>query len=270
MAINDFFTYMDMSLECINTSSRYEDIINHLKYITPDVFVYCLYGESPDDIKRFANVEHKFTEQDIPIVIVGNRDECEQFSKIAPSIEVTVFQRPISAQKLEHQIVEMLEKRRARQKSALQEDIGDAEDIQPVNGALGGQEPSSSQPVSGPARKHILIVDDDSSVLKLLKTYLGERYDVATAINGKVAMKFLESKRTDLVLLDYEMPGENGATVLSQIRDNPRTQNLPVIFLTGVTVRAKIQEVLALKIQGYLLKPIDMEKVASTIKGVLG
>lgn len=110
MAINDFFTYMDMSLECINTSSRYEDIINHLKYITPDVFVYCLYGESPDDIKRFANVEHKFTEQDIPIVIVGNRDECEQFSKIAPSIEVTVFQRPISAQKLEHQIVEMLEK----------------------------------------------------------------------------------------------------------------------------------------------------------------
>ena len=234
------------------------------------MFVYCLYGESPDDIKRFANVEHKFTEQDIPIVIVGNRDECEQFSKIAPSIEVTVFQRPISAQKLEHQIVEMLEKRRARQKSALQEDIGDAEDIQPVNGALGGQEPSSSQPVSGPARKHILIVDDDSSVLKLLKTYLGERYDVATAINGKVAMKFLESKRTDLVLLDYEMPGENGATVLSQIRDNPRTQNLPVIFLTGVTVRAKIQEVLALKIQGYLLKPIDMEKVASTIKGVLG
>lgn len=43
-----------------------------------------------------------------------------------------------------------------------------------------------------------------------------------------------------------------------------------MVFLTGVTERAKIQEVLALKIQGYLLKPIDMEKVASTIKGVLG
>lgn len=262
MAINDFFTYMDLNLECINTSSRYEDIINHLKYISPDVFVYCLYGESPDDIKRFVNVERKLSEHDIPIVIVGNRDECEQFSKIAPTLEVTFCQRPISAQKLEHQIVEMLEKKRAARKSALQEEAGD--------GAMADLESSSSQSASGPARKHILIVDDDSSVLKLLKTYLGERYDVATAINGKVAMKFLENKKTDMVLLDYEMPGENGATVLSQIRENPGTQNLPVVFLTGVTERAKIQEVLALKVQGYLLKPIDMEKVASTIKGVLG
>lgn len=78
MAINEFFTYMDNSLECINTSSRYDDIMNHLKYISPDVFVYCLYGESPDDIKRFDNVEQRITEQGIPIIIVGNREECEQ------------------------------------------------------------------------------------------------------------------------------------------------------------------------------------------------
>lgn len=93
---------------------------------------------------------------------------------------------------------------------------------------------------------------------------------MATAINGKVAMKFLETKRTDMVLLDYEMPEENGAAVLRKIRENSKTRNLPVVFLTGITERGKIQEVLALKIQGYLLKPIDMEKVSSTIKGVLG
>lgn len=93
---------------------------------------------------------------------------------------------------------------------------------------------------------------------------------MATAINGKVAIKFLESKKTDLVLLDYEMPEENGAAVLGRIRENDRTKHLPVVFLTGLTERGKIQELLALKIQGYLIKPIDMEKLSSTIKGVLG
>lgn len=246
MAINEFFTYMDNSLECINTSSRYDDIMNHLKYISPDVFVYCLYGESPDDIKRFDNVEQRITEQGIPIIIVGNREECEQFTKIVPTTQATFFQRPISAQKLEHSIVELLEKQGEKKSAAGAANAG------------------------GLGRKHILIVDDDSSVLKLLKGYLAERYDVATAINGKVAMKFLETKRTDMVLLDYEMPEENGAAVLRKIRENSKTRNLPVVFLTGITERGKIQEVLALKIQGYLLKPIDMEKVSSTIKGVLG
>lgn len=271
MAINEFFTYMDLNLECINTSSRYDDIMNHLKYISPDVFVYCLYGESPDDIKRFVNVESKLAELGIPVIIVGNRDECEQFTRIAPQIEATFFLRPISAQKLERSIVEMLE-----QKGVRPRDEAPAPAPTPAPGgadqeSAGQEAPALKAPEeTPPARKHILIVDDDSSVLKLIKGYLAERYDVATAINGKVAMKFLETKRTDMVLLDYEMPEENGAAVLSKIRENDRTKDLPVVFLTGVTERGKIQEVLALKIQGYLLKPLDMEKLSSTVKGVLG
>lgn len=262
MAINEFFTYMDNSLECINTSCRYDDIMNHLKYISPDVFVYCLYGESPDDIKRFDNVEQRITELDIPIIIVGNREECDQFTKIIPTTQATFFQRPISAQKLEHSIVELLEKSGTKNKEKA---------APAASGSIDKAAPSAqTEQPKPPARKHILIVDDDSSVLKLLKGYLAERYDVATAINGKVAMKFLETKRTDMVLLDYEMPEENGAAVLRKIRENSKTRNLPVVFLTGITERGKIQEVLALKIQGYLLKPIDMEKVSSTIKGVLG
>lgn len=119
-------------------------------------------------------------------------------------------------------------------------------------------------------KRHILIVDDDSRMLRLLKSYLSERYELATAINGRVALKFLETKETDLVLLDYEMPTENGAAVLEKIRANDKTKDLPVVFLTGVTEKNKIREVLALKPQGYLLKPIDMNKLSSTIKGILG
>lgn len=72
------------------------------------------------------------------------------------------------------------------------------------------------------------------------------------------------------MLLDYEMPEEKGPEVLTQIRANENTKDLPVVFLTGVTEKDKIQEVLAMKPQGYLLKPISMMKLSATIKSVIG
>ena len=88
-------------------------------------------------------------------------------------------------------------------------------------------------------RKHVLVVDDNSMMLKLIKEYLHETYDVATAVSGKIAMKFLERRMTNLILLDYEMPGENGPAVLEQLRANEATKDIPVVFLTGVTETKK-------------------------------
>ena len=117
-------------------------------------------------------------------------------------------------------------------------------------------------------RRHILVVDDDVRVLRLLKVHLQD-YDVATAINGKLALKFLENKTTDLIILDYEMPGENGPEVLKKLRANEKTKDIPVIFLTGVADSEKIQEVLLMKPEGYLLKPINKVKLLETIKKFL-
>ena len=267
MVINEFFTYMDFSFECFSTSDRYDDIINHVKYIHPDVLVYCLYGEHPDELKRFVNVERKISQEGIPIAIVGDADECDQFERVAPLMDVSIFRRPISSQKLEEAVISLLKEKRPEPDRT--------DDVMRVAEELLAQlakeeEKEKKLKEEAVRKKHILVVDDDSSVLKLLKGYLVERYDVATAINGKIALKFLETKKTDLVLLDYEMPVENGAAVLGKIRENPATKNLPVVFLTGVTDRKKVMEVLAMKPQGYLSKPIDMEKLSSTIKGVLG
>ncbi len=280
MIINEFFTYMDFSFECFSTSDRYDDVINHVRYIHPDVLVYCLHGENPDDLKRFVNVGDKAAEERIPIVIVGDADECEQFVSIAPSVNVTIFRRPLSTQKLQEAIVKLLKEKRPDagregRSVTVQESTLKTEDVMRVAEELLAQlakeeEKERKLREEAARKKHILVVDDDSSVLKLLKGYLVERYDVATAISGKIALKFLETKKTDLVLLDYEMPVDNGAAVLVKIRENPDTRNLPVVFLTGVTDRKKIMEVLSMKPQGYLAKPIDMEKLSSTIKGVLG
>lgn len=112
MIINEFFTYMDFSFECLSTSDRYDDIVNHVKYIQPDAIVYCLYGENPDDLKRFVNVERKIAEKRIPIIIVGDSEECDQFERIAPTMEVNMFRKPLSSQKLEEGIVKLLKEKR--------------------------------------------------------------------------------------------------------------------------------------------------------------
>ena len=112
--------------------------------------------------------------------------------------------------------------------------------------------------------------ENDPVMLKIIKKHLEEKYDVGTALNGNLALKFLESKRTDLILLDYEMPGDNGPTVMGKIRSHPLNKNIPIVFLTGVADSSKIQEVLMQKPDGYLLKPVDKEKILLQIKSLIG
>ena len=268
--INEFFTYMDFTFECISTSVRYDDIMNHIKYLQPDAFVYCLNGEEPDELKRFVNIEGKIADRRIPLVIIGDSEDCSQFMKVAPYLSPLVIQKPISSQGIADRIVKML----GEKKLVKAEESKPATEIeskyQDVNELLSQLQLAEEEEKKEERRKHILVVDDDARILRLLKDYLSKRYELATAISGKVAMKFLETKDTDLILLDYEMPEEKGSEVFEKIRKNPKTADLPVVFLTGVTDRKKIMEVLALKPQGYLVKPIDMEKLSSTIKGILG
>ena len=119
-------------------------------------------------------------------------------------------------------------------------------------------------------KKHILVVDDNTMMLKIIQQQLKDSYNVATAISGSIALKFLEKKRTDLILLDYEMPFMNGAQVLHKIREDLRTRMIPVVFLTGTKDREKVQEALKQKPQGYLLKPIDNAKLLKMIESLIG
>ncbi len=207
-------------------------------------------------------------------MVIGEAEDCEQFALVAPHLEPLVLRRPITAQKISLSISEMLEDRKKKQEreTARLRRQEEAERARRLLEEAARKEEAieAAKEAEGERRKHILVIDDDSSILKLLKGYLAERYDVATAISGKVAMKFLETKETDLVLLDYEMPVENGSVVFGKIRSMEKTKDLPVVFLTGVTEKSKITEVLSMKPQGYLLKPVDMEKLSSTIKGILG
>jgi diguanylate cyclase (GGDEF)-like protein len=79
----------------------------------------------------------------------------------------------------------------------------------------------------------ILVVDDEPSTVDLLTGILQEKYDVASATNGEQALDFCERRVPDLVLLDVAMPGINGYEVCRRLRLDPRTDDVPVIFVTA-------------------------------------
>ena len=119
-------------------------------------------------------------------------------------------------------------------------------------------------------RKHVLTIDDDPMMLKLIKEHLHHKYDVSIAKGGLMAYKFLEKHETDLILLDYEMPIEDGPTVFKNIRQMKGKENIPIVFLTGLSEKEKIIEVIRLKPQGYLLKPIDRANLLDKIDALIG
>lgn len=115
-------------------------------------------------------------------------------------------------------------------------------------------------------RKHILIVDDDVNMLKLLRMFLADDYQVTIVDSGKAALEFIVKHTPDLILLDYMMPLFDGPHLLEIIRKRQETKDVPALFLTSVTDRDKILECLAHNPQGYLIKPISREELLLRVK----
>lgn len=250
--INDFFSHLDENIELMTTSLRFEDILAHIKYFKPEAFCYCVSNEAEEHITQMVSLKTNLEDEKIPFVVIGSKEDCAEFGAKARGVADYVLQKPLKASAIEEALIKYIDGLRYAEQMRVEELKRLEEEMRRAK------------------FKHILVVDDDASMLKVIKEQLHNQYEVATALNGKTALKFLEKKTTDLILLDYEMPNENGAQVLEKLRANEATKDIPVIFLTGVTERAKIAQVLVMKPQGYLLKPIEHDKLIEAIRGVLG
>lgn len=268
-AITAFFEQITDEFVVLSSSTRYEDIVGHIDYFEPHALVYCLFNEARDSIVQMLSINSRLMRSKIPCIILGSKDDCDEFQRIAVNVASLVLHRPISATTIKEKILEFMEKEEL--KGDDNEDI-----ILPgQDGNQGTQGAALEARGAGgidliPHKKHVLVVDDNPMMLKLIKEHLHEKYDVATAVSGRVALKFLERRTTDLILLDYLMPEESGTVILEKLRAKEATKDIPVIFLTGVTERKKIKEALILKPQGYLLKPVDRDKLLEEIEKLIG
>lgn len=114
-------------------------------------------------------------------------------------------------------------------------------------------------------RKHILVVDDDGTMLRTLKLWLSDRFQVYMANSGANAITLLKQKKVDLILLDYEMPIASGPEVLKMIRSEPSTRDIPVMFLTARNDRESFKSAMELKPEKYLLKTMPPDVLLDSI-----
>lgn len=114
-----------------------------------------------------------------------------------------------------------------------------------------------------PKKGKILVVDDSDVALQFMKELLEKDYDVSVAKSGLSAIRCITLDRPNLVLLDYEMPVCDGSQVLEMIRSEEDFADIPVIFLTSTVDKERINKIIPLKPNGYLLKnakPTDLKK----------
>ena len=103
----------------------------------------------------------------------------------------------------------------------------------------------------------------------MIKEWIGNEYQTDIVTAGMQAIKFLLRNQVDLILLDYEMPIVNGPQVLQMLKQEPVTENIPVIFLTGVGTKEAVERVMSLKPDGYMLKSTSRENLLKLLYGKL-
>ena len=114
-------------------------------------------------------------------------------------------------------------------------------------------------------KKKILVVDDSGAMLRNVKGWLEDHYQVILANSGAMAIKYLATDRPDLVLLDYEMPIVDGRQVLGMIRAEKEFADMPVIFLTSKDDKESVLLLQYHLIWFYLLKTLEPAKIIQAV-----
>jgi len=116
----------------------------------------------------------------------------------------------------------------------------------------------------------VLVVDDDSGMREVLESILvTENVEVCTAVDGKDAVQKTLALKPDLILLDIGMPKLNGLTFCKAIRAGAETRNTPVIIVTSLTARGRLEECMAAGADDFVGKPFQVEDLLIRVRAML-
>ena len=121
-------------------------------------------------------------------------------------------------------------------------------------------------------KKTILVVDDEPDIVNLTQKFLElENYDTITCNNGKEALKIVEEKYPEilLILLDVMMPGVSGWEVLRNLKGNDLFKDILVVLFTVKSFNEDIQKGKALGADGYITKPFSGNDLLKYVKKLL-
>jgi len=218
----------EMDCKVINTHIN-PDVLSKIKEDIDLIFIF----SDEELIKQHQGLTYlkdKALEDDLPIFVTGDPQEITEIHKDIPLHMIQKeFPRPINVSEVAESVDSYLE-------------------------TFGKQN-----------KKKILVVDDSGAMLRNVKGWLEDKYQVILANSGAMAIKYLSTNRPDLVLLDYEMPIVDGKQVLGMIRSEAEFADIPVIFLTSKGDKESVMQVMELKPEGYLLKTMPPEQIKSAV-----
>ena len=115
-------------------------------------------------------------------------------------------------------------------------------------------------------KSSILIVDDESSNISMLKTILSPEYTIYASGDGEDAIETAEEFLPDVILLDIIMDGMDGYDVIAALKKSEKTRDIPVIFITGLDSADAEEKGLALGAADYITKPFHPAIVKIRVK----
>ena len=119
--------------------------------------------------------------------------------------------------------------------------------------------------------KRILIVDDEPNIVVSLEFLMKrEGFEVAVAADGEAALRSVEEKKPDLVLLDIMLPKKNGFEVCQTIRAKPEWQSIKVVMLTAKGRDTEVAKGTALGADAYMTKPFSTKDLIAQVRQILG
>jgi CheY-like chemotaxis protein len=119
--------------------------------------------------------------------------------------------------------------------------------------------------------KRILVIDDQPLIRDLLRQFLqADGHCVFTAVDGTEGLAKARALRPDLILLDVDMPAPNGLQVCAQLKHEPATAQVPVLFISARLSTHDIGQMAAVGAAGFLPKPFLLVDVRQAINRLLG
>jgi CheY-like chemotaxis protein len=116
----------------------------------------------------------------------------------------------------------------------------------------------------------VLVVEDNDMNMQLVEYLLEEGgFSILKATSGEEALRLTSENTPDLILMDIHLPGMDGLSVVRRMKENERTQKIPILALTAHAMRGDRDRFLQAGCDGYISKPIDVKTFIPSIQRYL-
>jgi CheY-like chemotaxis protein len=116
----------------------------------------------------------------------------------------------------------------------------------------------------------LVVEDNETNQLLTLAVLQRDGYDVMIAGSSEEALTKLESRTPDVILMDLQLPGQDGLSLTRALKADPALAGIPVVAMTAHAMMGDAEEALAAGCAGYIAKPIDTRTLGEQVRRYLG